>query len=96
MEVIITTKSKKFWNLLCFIVGRDLNYLGAKVYGYGRSERNDLGYLQGYYTKSHLQDFLKELDYVVNVMPSTKETEGLLNGGLLENCSGNNKNKILH
>lgn len=71
-----------------FVVGRDLNYLGAKVYGYGRSDRKNLGYLKGYYTKPQLELFLKELDYVINVMPTTKETEGLLNGGVLKNCSG--------
>lgn len=68
--------------------------MGAKIYGYGRSEREDLGYLQGYYTKPRLQDFLKDLDYVINVMPSTNETKSLLNNGLLKNCSGNNIKKI--
>lgn len=58
------------------------------MYGYGRSERKDLGYLRGYYTKLHLQDFLKEVDYLINVMPTTNETVGLLNNGVLENCSG--------
>lgn len=74
--------------LVFFIVGKDLDFLGAKVYGYGRSAKKDLGYLKGYYTKPFLHDFLKKLDYVINVMPSTKETEGLLNDGVLENCSG--------
>lgn len=65
-----------------------MNHLGANIYGYGRSDRKELGYLKGYYTKPKLEDFLKKLDYVINVMPSTKETEGLLNGGVLKHCSG--------
>lgn len=65
--------------------------MGAKIYGYGRSEKKNLKCFEGYYTKPQLQEFLTKIDYLINVMPSTKETQGLLNGGLFENCQGNNE-----
>ena len=39
-----------------------------------------------YYTTSQLPDLLASSDYVVNVLPSTENTIGLLNGGMLSHC----------
>lgn len=72
----------------------NLNYLGANIIGYGRKpsvESGDLTHISEYYTNPNLSGFLEKCDYFVNVLPSTIETKGLLNGNTLENC----KSKVL-
>lgn len=72
-------------------VAKNLNYLGATVIGYGRKASFDAegnNYVTEYYDKSNFSDFLRKCDYFINVLPSTIETQGLLNGTVLENCKG--------
>ncbi|KAK9743901.1 D-isomer specific 2-hydroxyacid dehydrogenase, NAD binding domain [Popillia japonica] len=66
-----------------------LNKFGARVFGFGRKsnlDKDDKSFVKGYYTKPTLKEFLQNCDYVINVLPSTPETKGLLNGGVLQNC----------
>jgi len=57
--------------------------------GYGRNERNEDSIkeipLDKYSTK--LDDILPECDYLINVLPSTQHTIGLLNNNKLKLCS---------
>lgn len=74
-------------------VAQRFSLLGSRVIGYGRSKRNNvLGItLDKYSTK--LEDILPECDYIISVLPSTSETKGLLNNGVLKLCK--EKNPIL-
>lgn len=72
-------------------VAEILNKFGARVFGFGRKsnlDKDDKSFVKGYYTKPTLKEFLQNCDYVINVLPSTPETKGLLNGGVLQNCKG--------
>ncbi|XP_022903976.2 glyoxylate/hydroxypyruvate reductase A-like [Onthophagus taurus] len=72
-----------------------LNMLGASVFGFGRKSDPDVAikpYLNEYFTNTNtnLVDFLKKCDYVINILPNTVETKGLLSGGVLKNCKDRN------
>lgn len=58
--------------------------------GFGRSARpaKDSSFLKAYYTKPDLPTLLSNCDYIVNVLPNTAETVGLLNGNILQNAQG--------
>lgn len=65
--------------------------MGAKIIGFGRSsslEAAEKRHISEYYVKPNLAVFLQKCDYFVNVLPSTPETQKLLNGNILENCTG--------
>lgn len=66
--------------------------MGAEVHAFGRrakvSDYPDTEYVSKYFTKDTLPAFLSNCDYIVNVLPTTPETAGLLNGNVLENCKG--------
>lgn len=68
-------------------VARAFKGLGATVLGYGRSERNPKE-LDGYFTKTGLSQLLEKCDYLINVLPDTPETRGLLAGEVFQNCKG--------
>lgn len=38
------------------------------------------------YTSKNFEKFFKKVDYIINTLPSTKETRGLLSGDILKNC----------
>ncbi|KAF2894254.1 hypothetical protein ILUMI_11915 [Ignelater luminosus] len=71
-------------------IGKCLNLLGAKVLAYGRRPSVQLtgeySYISEYFAKPGLPMFLKNSDYIINVLPTTSETRGLLNGNVLQNC----------
>ncbi|KAK4879334.1 hypothetical protein RN001_007480 [Aquatica leii] len=71
-------------------IGRCLSMFGAKILGYGRKTHLDpaIDFLSSdcYYSKSGLSDILRKSDYIINVLPATSETTGLLNGSVLKNC----------
>ncbi|CAH1286641.1 unnamed protein product [Diabrotica balteata] len=72
-------------------VARTLNYMGAVVFGYGRRPTLNLEenpHISKYFSNNMLPQLLRECDYVVNTLPETQESKGLLNGDLLENCKG--------
>lgn len=72
-----------------FSVAKHLHYLGTTIIGYGRRPSLDtegFKYIAEYYHKNSFSDFLRKCDYFINVLPSTPETQGLLNGTVLENC----------
>ena len=65
-------------------IGRVAKAFGSRVVGLvrGKSGRENL---DAEYTMEDLPSFLSSCDYVVNVLPSTPSTRGLLNGGVLKN-----------
>lgn len=49
-----------------------------------------LSYLDEHRTIDGLQDILENCDYIINILPSTPITEGLLNGTILQHCKAKN------
>jgi glyoxylate/hydroxypyruvate reductase A len=64
-----------------------LNYMGFPVVGFGFSEKPDFEY--PYYTKDQLDEFLKEVNVLVCLLPLTAGTENILNTKLFEKCNPN-------
>ncbi|WP_339865176.1 glyoxylate/hydroxypyruvate reductase A [uncultured Algoriphagus sp.] len=64
-----------------------LNYMGFSVVGFGFSEKSDFEY--SYYTKDKLEEFLKEVNVLVCLLPLTPDTENILNTSLFEKCNPN-------
>jgi len=52
--------------------------------------KEKLPYLDEHRTVDNLPDILKNCDYIINVLPSTQDTIGLLNDNVLEHCKGKN------
>lgn len=52
--------------------------------------KEQLDYVDEHRTTDLLPDILKNCDYIINVLPSTKNTIGLLNGTILEHCKDHN------
>ncbi|XP_044742843.1 glyoxylate/hydroxypyruvate reductase A-like [Chrysoperla carnea] len=70
------------------LVAQNLNLLGGNLICLGRSNRNSFpSFINKYYTTENLNEFLSNCDYVINVLPSTKETIGLLNNDVLKHCA---------
>ncbi|KAJ8970291.1 hypothetical protein NQ317_019687 [Molorchus minor] len=70
-------------------VARILNFMGAEIFGYGRRTEIDMSnykHISQYFNKDGLFDLLQKCDYIVNTLPNTADTKGLLNGNVLENC----------
>ena len=65
-------------------IARVAKAFGSRVVGLvrGKSGRENL---DAEFTMEDLPSFLSSCDYVVNVLPSTPSTRGLLNGGVLKN-----------
>ncbi|GAB6966743.1 glyoxylate/hydroxypyruvate reductase A [Komagataeibacter kakiaceti JCM 25156] len=63
-------------------VARHLHHVGFTVAGWRRSAR-DLPGIQVFSGNDALPDFLGELDILVNLLPSTHETRGMINHALL-------------
>lgn len=70
-----------------FAVAQKLKIFGATVWGITRTSlKGNLDYLDEHRTIEHLPEMLSHCDYIVNVLPSTPNTLGLLNGNILKNC----------
>lgn len=68
-----------------------LKLFGATIWGMTRSiPKKKLPYLDEHRTMDSLSDILENCDYVINVLPATRDTIGLLNGNVLERCKGRN------
>lgn len=68
-------------------IAKKLKAFGATVWGVTRTQlKEKLDYLDDHRTIECLPEVLKQCDYIVNVLPSTPNTLGLLNGNMLENC----------
>lgn len=72
-------------------IGRCFSMLGAKISGFGQkpSANQQIDFISpdSYYTKSNINKFLSNCDYIINILPSTPETAGLLNGDVLKSCA---------
>ncbi|XP_011641081.1 uncharacterized protein LOC105429654 [Pogonomyrmex barbatus] len=74
-------------------VAEKLKLFGATIWGMTRTvPKEKLSYLDEYRTVEGLSDILKNCDYVINVLPSTQDTVGLLNGNVLQHCK--NKDSV--
>ncbi len=62
-----------------------LRYLDFEVFGYGFSEKPDLGY--PYYSKDELEVFLKQINVLICLLPLTSDTEDILSKDLFEKCN---------
>ncbi|XP_078035720.1 glyoxylate/hydroxypyruvate reductase A isoform X2 [Augochlora pura] len=68
-------------------IAEKLKVFGATVWGITRTQlKEKLDYVDEHRTIESIHEMLKECDYVVNVLPSTPNTLGLLNGNMLQNC----------
>lgn len=69
-----------------------LHSFGATVWGFGRRSElpnsEEYNHYHHYCTYKTLPHLLKQCDYIINVLPSTNETIGLLNGNILSDCAG--------
>ncbi|XP_017785412.1 PREDICTED: glyoxylate/hydroxypyruvate reductase A-like [Nicrophorus vespilloides] len=71
------------------VLGQLLKHFGAKVNVLGRRpsiDKEEFKYVHEYYPNERLKDFLSKCDYVINTLPSTNATIGLLNGDVLKSC----------
>ncbi|XP_053998494.1 glyoxylate/hydroxypyruvate reductase A-like isoform X2 [Hylaeus anthracinus] len=68
-------------------IGQKLKTFGATVWGITRTPlKEKLDYIDEHRTIESLPEMLTHCDYIVNVLPSTPNTIGLLNGNVLQNC----------
>jgi phosphoglycerate dehydrogenase-like enzyme len=71
-------------------IAQTLNTLGIKISVLRRSKGEPDEFVSKYYstsTPNEFEEFLASgIDYLVAILPSTKETQGLLNNDVLENC----------
>ncbi|XP_070152044.1 glyoxylate/hydroxypyruvate reductase A [Polyergus mexicanus] len=73
------------------IMAEKLKLFGATIWGMTRSTSMEkLSYINEYRTVDDLQDILKNCDYIINILPSTQNTNGLLNGTVLQHCKAKN------
>jgi len=72
-------------------VAQKLKLFGATIWGMARSAPKErLPYLDERRTVDGLPEILKNCDYVINVLPATRDTVGLLNGNVLQHCQAKN------
>ncbi|MDG1277896.1 MAG: glyoxylate/hydroxypyruvate reductase A [Algoriphagus sp.] len=62
-----------------------LSMMDIPVFGYGFSEKED--FKHPYFSKNQLDQFLKEINVLVCLLPLTKETENILNLDLFKKCN---------
>ncbi|XP_076763621.1 glyoxylate/hydroxypyruvate reductase A [Xylocopa sonorina] len=75
-------------------IAQKLRLFGATVWGITRTPlKENLDYLSEHRTVEHLSEMLTHCDYIVNVLPSTPNTFGLLNGTMLQYCK--NRSSVL-
>ncbi|KAF3426186.1 hypothetical protein E2986_03281 [Frieseomelitta varia] len=68
-------------------IAEKIKMFGATVWGMTRTPlKESLNYIDEHRTIEHLPEVLTNCDYIINVLPSTPSTLGLLNGNILENC----------
>ncbi|CAN7983196.1 unnamed protein product, partial [Ixodes hexagonus] len=69
-------------------IASTLKKFGTKVHGLARRSRSleELAQLPFEMIHSELSELLKTSDYIVNVLPSTPSTIGMLNGEVLKQC----------
>ncbi|CAL7933253.1 unnamed protein product [Xylocopa violacea] len=75
-------------------IAQKLKLFGATVWGVTRTPlKENLDYINEHRTVEYLPEMLTQCDYVINVLPSTQNTFGLLNGNMLQNCK--NRSSVL-
>jgi len=83
---------KFFFHLfISSLVAEKLKLFGATIWGMTRSvPKEKLPYLDEHRTIDGLSEILENCDYIINILPSTPDTVGFLNGNILERCKSKN------
>lgn len=68
------------------LVAEKLSFLGFEVRGWSNSEKSIEG-VQSYYGREGLDQAIAATDFVVNILPLTNETEGILNQNFFRKLS---------
>jgi len=61
--------------------------LGCEVYGLVSTAREPSGDIDKYFVPEELPELLSSVDYVINILPATPDTDNCLGGGILSNCN---------
>jgi len=61
--------------------------LGSEVFGLVSSARDPTEYVDRYFVPEQLPELLSLVDYVINILPATPQTDHILGGGVLRNCN---------
>lgn len=67
-------------------VAKFLKQRGSTIYGFAKHPRSIEEFGDFDKIVTDISDLLMECDYLCNVLPSTSETRGLLNGNVLQKC----------
>ncbi|XP_066597862.1 glyoxylate/hydroxypyruvate reductase A-like [Prorops nasuta] len=68
-------------------IAKKLKLFGATIWGMTRTKpKEELSFVDKHKTTDELYDILQNCDYIINVLPTTEMTRGLLNGDVLMNC----------
>eukprot|EP00090_Calanus_glacialis_P008541 TRINITY_DN16889_c0_g1_i1.p1 TRINITY_DN16889_c0_g1~~TRINITY_DN16889_c0_g1_i1.p1 ORF type:complete len:325 (-),score=52.99 TRINITY_DN16889_c0_g1_i1:32-1006(-) len=59
---------------------------GSEVYGLVSSTREPSDCIDKYFVPAELSELLSSVDYVVNILPATPDTDQILGGGILSHC----------
>lgn len=81
-----------YFHIFSFSVARSLKGFSATVHAYTRtapSVENKSNNVDKYWHTGELHSFLQQCDYIVNIIPSTPETRGMLGGNTLKNAKKN-------
>lgn len=63
-------------------VARTAKFFGMKVRGYTRASKTS-AHVDEYYQEERLTEFVNDLDYLVNILPNTKDTRKIVGSDLL-------------
>ncbi|XP_015588309.1 uncharacterized protein LOC107264501 isoform X2 [Cephus cinctus] len=74
-------------------IAKTLKGFGATIWGMNRMiPKEKLDFIDELRTTNSLNEILENCDYIINILPSTEESKGLLSGNVLEACK--NKDTI--
>jgi len=60
--------------------------LGSEVYGLVSSRRHPSDSIDKYFVPAEFPELLSSVDYLVNILPATPDTDQILGGGILSHC----------
>lgn len=65
-------------------IARSLSFFNMKTIGLKHTQIDSLPYFDNIYTFADIHTFLEQCDYVISVLPSTKETDNMINATTLK------------
>jgi len=63
-----------------------LKGLGCRVFGLVSTAREPSEFVDEYFVPKNLPELLNSVDYVINILPATPQTDHILGGGILSTC----------